>query len=57
MKPSKYAQQLEALDEHIGLAVPADLKAKIFLMAARKRLPASHLIREVLQSYTSQNAA
>lgn len=46
-----------AHDERISLVLPGDLKTRVFEMAARKRLPASHVIREAIHHYTIEHAA
>ncbi|MCP8883012.1 ribbon-helix-helix domain-containing protein [Devosia sp. XJ19-1] len=46
-----------ALDERISLVLPLDLKARLFEIASRKRLPASHVVREAIHHYTIEHAA
>jgi len=56
MKSTKFSQ-LPNLDETLTVAVPADLKARVFESATRRGLPASILIREALSVYTTERAA
>ena len=56
MKSTKFSQ-LPNLDETLTVAVPADLKAKVFAHATRRGLPASFVVREALLAFTSKAAA
>ena len=48
MKSAKF-DQMPNCDERLVVAVPSDLKAKVFAVATKRGLPASTLIRQALQ--------
>lgn len=56
MKSTKFEQRPN-LEERLTVAIPADLKAKVFANATRRGLPASIVVREALVAFTSGKAA
>jgi hypothetical protein len=56
MKSIKFEQRPN-FEERLTVAIPADLKAKVFAHATRRGLPASFIVREALLAFTSKAAA
>lgn len=56
MKSTKFDQRPN-LEERLTVAIPADLKAKVFASATRRGLPASIVVREALIAFTEGRAA
>jgi hypothetical protein len=56
MKSTRFDQQPN-FEERLTVAIPADLKAKVFAHATRRGLPASIVVREALAAFTSGKAA
>ena len=55
MKSSRFDQRPN-FEERLTVAIPADLKAKVFAAATRRGLPASILVREALAAFTAKAA-
>lgn len=55
MKSTKF-DQLPNCDERLIVALPADLKAKVFANATRRGLSASTVVREALIAFTAGRA-
>lgn len=53
MKSIKF-DQLPNCDERLVVAVPADLKARIFATATQRGLPASVLLRQAIQALADE---
>ncbi|MCR6671467.1 hypothetical protein [Devosia ginsengisoli] len=56
MKSTKFDQSPN-FEERLTIAIPADLKAKVFASATRRGLPASIVVREALIAFTEGRAA
>ena len=56
MKSIKFEQRPN-YEERLTIAIPADLKAKVFATATRRGLPASIVVREALVAFTQSQAA
>ncbi len=56
MKSTKFDQRPN-FEERLTVAIPADLKAKVFALATRRGLPASFVVRDALVAITNDKAA
>ena len=56
MKSLKF-DQLPNCDERLVVAVPAELKAKVFAVATQRGLPASVLLRQAITALTDEPRA
>jgi hypothetical protein len=56
MKSTKFDQNPN-FEERLTVAIPADLKAKVFASATRRGLPASFVVREALMAIIEERAA
>lgn len=56
MRSSKFPQATEN-DERFTLAVPADLKAAVHALAAKRNLSASYIARQALAEFVGKSAA
>ena len=56
MKSAKF-EQTPNCDERLVIAVPSDLKAKVFAVATRRGLPASVMLRQVILALTDEPQA